>query len=124
MSAAGSWDGGVRAGTGPSLGVMTDVAAYRRWGVDGLVVVVTALIGLLMARLRVVSSPGGRRSPRGSPHNHRATVVVARRGPGITAPRHVLRSRQSGTRMAFPLSRSNLTGETRRATRPNETEVL
>ncbi|OJG07345.1 Sensor histidine kinase LiaS [Pseudonocardia autotrophica] len=59
MSAAGSWDGGVRAGTGPSLGVMTDVAAYRRWGVDGLVVVVTALIGLLMARLRVVSSPGG-----------------------------------------------------------------
>jgi len=26
--------------------------------------------------------------------------------------------------MAFPLSRSNLTGETRRATRPDETEVL
>jgi len=26
--------------------------------------------------------------------------------------------------MAFPLSRSNLTGETKRATRPDETEVL
>jgi len=62
--------------------------------------------------------------PWDSPRYHRATVVVGRNKLGITVPRHVLRSRQSGTRMAFPLSRSNLTEETRRATRPDETEVL